>query len=60
MLPSSGSRRKKRRHKKLKINFNNGRLEAPNINKWQTHWREPYYLMLTRARVTEATGFHIS
>lgn len=47
MLPFSGSRREKRRRKKLKINFNNGRLEAPNINKWQTHWREPYYLMLT-------------
>ena len=31
---------------KLKINFNNGRFEIIDAYRWQSHWREPYYLML--------------
>jgi inward rectifier potassium channel len=31
---------------KLKINFNNGRFEIFDNYRWQSHWREPYYLML--------------
>jgi inward rectifier potassium channel len=34
-------------HTKLKINFNNGRFEVPDLNRWQSYWQEPYYLMLT-------------
>lgn len=57
MLPPFNPRRRKHlindsnqvksSNTKLKINFNNGHFEIPNIDKWQSHWREPYYLMLT-------------
>jgi inward rectifier potassium channel len=57
MLPPLNPRRRKyiindpchleRDNTKLKINFNNGRFEIPDAHRWYSHWREPYYLMLT-------------
>ena len=32
---------------KFCLKFRHGRLEIPNIDVWYTHWREPYYLLLT-------------
>ncbi len=43
--------KKKRRGKnssnKLRINFREGRFDIPGVEAWYSHWKEPYYLLLT-------------
>lgn len=31
----------------IRLPFKNGKFTVPSLDDWQSHWREPYYLLLT-------------
>ncbi len=40
-------RRRGKNSSQLRINFREGRFDIPGVEAWYSHWKEPYYLLLT-------------